>query len=333
MTASAKNAPKRNPPRSAAGRGRGRMENVAALSLRALGLTSLVCLAALCAAAVEAPAPVNSVDELQAWRAAREARLRSETGWLTVSGLFWLGPGSNGFGSGQHNPIRLPSSVPAQAGTIEFADGQARYRLAAGVSATLDDKPAPAEGLLKPDTSGSPNVLALGPVSFFVIERGGRFGVRVKDKDSAARRDFKGLEWYPPDAAYRVSARFVAYDAPRELKVVNVLGQVESMKSPGYAEFSLRGRRLRLEPVLEEPDAEEYFFIFRDLTSGHGTYAAGRFLYAPRPQDGTLLLDFNKAYSPPCAFTRYATCPLPPEPNRLDVAIEAGERFQGAHSN
>lgn len=305
------------------------MENVSAISLRAFWLCPLLCLAALCGAAAEAPAAVGPEDEQLAWRAARETRLRSETGWLTVSGLFWLKPGSNDFGSGKHNPIRLPDSVPGRAGTIEFVGGKARYRLARGVSATLDDKPAPPEGLLQPDTSGSPSVLALGPVSLFLIERGGRHGVRVKDKDSAARRDFKGLEWYPPDGAYRVSARFVAYDAPRELKIVNVLGQLEGMQSPGYAEFNLRGRTLRLEPVLEEPDAEEYFFIFRDLTSGHGTYAAGRFLYSPRPQDGTLLLDFNKAYSPPCAFTRYATCPLPPEQNRLDVAIEAGERFSG----
>jgi hypothetical protein len=284
-------------------------------------------------AVAQSPAPsATHADEVLAWRAARETRLRSETGWLTLTGLFWLKPGENAFGSDQHNPIRLPASAPSRAGVIEFSEGQARYRLAKGVAATLDDQPAPSEGLLRSDQDGSPNVLGLGPLTFFVIQRGDRHGVRVKDRDSAARRDFKGLEWFPVDESYRLTARFVPYDPPRELAVPNILGQVERLPSPGYAEFTLQGRAFRLEPVLEEPDAQELFFIFRDLTAGHGSYAAGRFLYAALPKDGTLVLDFNKAYSPPCAFTRYATCPLPPEQNRLDVAIQAGERFSGPHA-
>ncbi len=269
--------------------------------------------------------------ELAAWRAEREAKLRSDTGWLTVAGLFWLEPGRTRFGSGPDCPVRLPPSAPAQAGELELAAGRARYTLAQGVAATIDGRPAPLEGALRADRESQPTVLAFGPVTLFVIQRGERVGVRVKDRESAARLGFEGLEWYPASEQWRVEARFVPHRAPRTVAVPNVLGQVQEMPSPGYVVFSVRGRELRLDPVLEAPDADELFFIFRDATTGHTTYAAGRFLYTPLPRDGRVVLDFNKAQNPPCAFTPWATCPLPPKQNRLDAAIEAGERHTGRH--
>lgn len=280
--------------------------------------------------ATETPAE-GYLQEIAAWRAERETRLRSETGWLTLAGLFWLEPGRTRFGSGADCPVRLPASAPAHAGELEFSEGHTRYALAEGVEATFDGRPAPRQGELRSDHEGEPTVLAFGPVTFHVIQRGQRVGVRVKDRESAVRRQFAGLEWYPASEAWRVEARFIPYDSPRTVAVPNILGQVEQMASPGRVVFSLQGRELRLDPVLEEPDADELFFIFRDATTGHTTYAAGRFLYAPLPKDGRVLLDFNKAYNPPCAFTPWATCPLPPKQNRLDLAIEAGERHRGKH--
>lgn len=279
------------------------------------------------------PAPAEEGgyrDQVERWRAQREERLKADGGWLTVTGLFWLHEGVNTFGSAPANEIVLPPGAPAHAGAFELRQGKVALRLQAGVSATVQGQPV-TERELKGDGSGSPDVVSLGRLTLHVIERGRRFGIRLKDMDSAARREFKGLSWFPVDESYRVTARFVSYALPRSLAIPNILGEVEMMRSPGYAEFTLQGKPQRLEPVLESPEALELFFIFRDQTAGKETYPAGRFLYAALPRDGTLVLDFNKAYSPPCAFTRFATCPLPPKGNRLEVRVAAGERSHGHH--
>jgi hypothetical protein len=153
----------------------------------------------------------------------------------------------------------------------------------------------------------------------------------MKDKQSPLLEEFTGLRWFPVREEYRVNSRFVPYSSPKKVPVPNILGQVEQLPSPGYVVFTVGGKEVRLDPVLEEPDATELFFIFRDQTAGKETYPAGRFLYTPMPKDGALVLDFNKAFSPPCAFTPYATCPLPPRQNRLAVRIEAGEMRSGHH--
>jgi hypothetical protein len=274
--------------------------------------------------------------DIEAWRQAREQRLRGADGWLTLAGLHWLKPGQQRLGSAPGTEVTLPASAPAHAAEVTLDGGQVRFQLAPGVSATLDDAPAPVSGILRPDSQGEPSRLAFGPVSLYVIERGGRHGLRIKDRDHTARREFKGLEWFPIDPAYRVNARLRPHPGPRRVRVPNVLGQVEEMRSPGVAEFTLAGRRLKLVPVLED-GSDELFFILRDATSGRSTYGGGRFLYAAPPaagSDGTFVLDFNKAYSPPCAFTPYATCPLPPPENRLGLALEAGEKHAaGAHAD
>ena len=249
--------------------------------------------------------------EIAQWRQNREATLKADGGWLTVAGLFWLKEGTNTIGTGGANDIVLPAG-PATFGAIDLHHGK--------VTVT---RGAPAREL-KPD---SPDVLKVDRLSLFVIKRGDRFGIRLKDPDSEYRRSFHGLEYYAANEAYRVTARFVA--EPKKIPILNVLGQTEESDCPGYALFHLGGQELKLYPIFEEPGAKELFYIFKDQTSGKETYGAGRFFYSDLPKDGKVVLDFNKAYNPPCSFTPYATCPLPPPENRLPVRVEAGEKKYG----
>ncbi len=268
--------------------------------------------------------------DVERWRTQREDRLKADGGWLTVTGLFWLKDGVNSFGSAPANDIVLPAGVPGRAGVFELRQGKVTVRLQPSVTAAVGGEPFVSREM-KTDRDGSPDVLTIARVSMHVIQRGQRFGVRLKDMDAAARRQFTGLSWFPVDESYRVTARFVPYAPPRPLSVPNILGEIEEMRSPGYALFTLEGKEVRLEPVLESPGAQELFFIFRDTTAGKETYPAGRFLYSSLPRDGSVVLDFNKAYNPPCAFTRFATCPLPPRSNKLDIRIAAGEKDYGHH--
>jgi uncharacterized protein (DUF1684 family) len=268
--------------------------------------------------------------EIEQWRKGREARLAAEGGWLSVVGLDWLGEGENRFGSDSKNPVVFPAGKgPAVAGRLVLAAGKVTLKPEAGAGLTVNGEPA-AERVLKTDGEAKPDVLRLGTLTFHVIKRGDRFGVRLKDSASPGRVSFKGVPAFPVKAPFRVEGTFVAYDPPKEIPIVNVLGAVELMKCPGKAVFKLGGRKLSLEPVLE-PGAEELFFIFRDATSGQQTYPGGRFLYAALPKDGKVVLDFNKAVNPPCAFTAFATCPLPPRQNWLKAPVLAGEKTYGAH--
>ncbi len=265
-----------------------------------------------CAIAVAAFAASPSYRaELSAWHEAREAELRSDTGWLTVAGLFWLRPGANTFGRESSNNIVITDG-PGRAGAFILQQGRV-LTMIGGVRREL-----------RPDTTDRVRV---GRLNLFIIRRGNRYGVRLKDPQSEFRQEFRGIDCFPPNEAYRITARFVA--EPRKIPVLDVIGETQNMESPGYAEFELNGQQMRLYPVLETSNAKQLFFVFRDLTSGHETYGAGRFLDADMPRDGKVVLDFNKAYNPPCAFTPYATCPLPPKENRLPVRIEAGEQNYG----
>ncbi len=273
------------------------------------------------------------LEEIEKWRTQRETRLKSDTGWLTVAGLFWLKEGDNRFGTAPENDIVLPEgSAPPRAGVFLLQQGRCSVTIEPGVAATLQGNPAPlTTASLRDDTQPEPEVLEMGRLRMFVIKRGERFAIRMRDLDSQMRKEFTGLHWYPIEESWRVTARFEPFDAPREIPVPNILGETEKMPSPGVVRFELRGRSLSLQPVMETPGARQLFFIFKDTTAGKATYGAGRFLYADLPADGKVVLDFNKAYTPPCAFTPYATCPLPPEGNRLDIPIEAGELNYGTH--
>jgi uncharacterized protein (DUF1684 family) len=274
----------------------------------------------LMAMTVAAQTPYQS--EIQRWREKRETELKSENGWLTVVGLFWLKEGRNRIGTDSANEIVLPAgTAPKKVGVIDFQQGKTILRIEKDVKVSVNDKPV-TEFELQAAKKGKPDTVQIGDVSFFVIKRGDKYGVRVKNKNSRERSGFEGLKYFSAQEAFRINARYIAYDKPKEIEIVNIIGDVSKMESPGYVVFALNGKEYRLEPVTED---KQLFFIFRDLTSGKTTYPAGRFLYADLPKDGTVVLDFNKAINPPCAFTSFATCPLPPPQNHLKVAVEAGE--------
>lgn len=268
--------------------------------------------------------------QIQKWRMEQEAELKADDGWLTLAGLFWLKEGENRIGSDTANDIVLPeSAAPARLGVLEFHNGNVTLRVAGGAGVTLNNQMVTTRQL-QSDEQQKPDVLHLGSLSFHVIKRGARYGVRVKDLNSRARREFSERRWYPVNESYCLTADFVAYDPPREIDIINKLGDVIKMKSPGAAVFKLKGNEYRLDALDEEG---KLFFVFSDRTNGKATYGAGRFLYADPAKDGKVILDFNKAINPPCAFTLFATCPLPPRQNRLKTAIEAGELNYHSASN
>ena len=283
------------------------------------------------AASAPPPEPPASAEasfarEWENWRRDREERLRSETGWLSLVGLHWLKPGANPFGSDPASAVPLPERAPAKAGVLILDGETVRVTTAQGSGVTLNGGPlAPGTAReLKTDATGAPDVLKVGTITFHVIRRGERLGVRVKDAESPVRRDFEGIESFPASSRWRITADFSP--APKDVEIATVLGTTEVMKCPGVVSFRVDGQEVSLEPVIEDPDDPQLFFMFRDRTSGKETYGSGRFLYADMPKDGKVVLDFNRATNPPCAFTAFATCPLPPRSNWLPVRIEAGEK-------
>jgi len=265
-------------------------------------------------------------NQIEHWQRERLAALTADDGWLTVAGLFWLKEGRNTIGAGAGNQILLPKgSAPAMLGAFEFHNGATSFEAAPGADVSVNGKPA-VSSPLRSDVSGNPDVIRVRDLAMYVIRRGKRFGIRLKDKNSKMRREFAGLKYFPIDERYRLTGKFVAYGPSKKIKVPDILGDIADEPCPGYAEFSLNGQTLRLEPIVEDG---LLFFIFKDQTSGKETYPAGRFLYAEMPHDGEVILDFNKAYNPPCAFTPFATCPLPPSQNHLPLRIQAGELRYG----
>jgi uncharacterized protein len=263
----------------------------------------------------------------EAWRAKRLESLRREDGWLTLVGLFWLEEGENTFGSDPSNRIVFPSGkAPTRMGSILLRGGVVSVSVDPRVEVTREGKFI-TQMRLQTDAGGAqPTVLKHGSLSFYVIERGKRMAVRVKDSQAQARRNFHGIETFPYQERLRIQARFEPYDPPRMIPVPNVLGTRDEEKSPGALVFEWDGKTYRLEPVLEEGETD-LFVIFGDATNGSTTYGGGRFLYAKPPDtQGRTVLDFNRSYNPPCVFTPYATCPLPPKQNRLPISIEAGEK-------
>lgn len=274
------------------------------------------------------------------WRAQREQRLAREDGWLTLVGLHWLTPGETAFGAAEGLPLRLEApGIPARAGVLILKDGTVRLRTAQGAPVTVNGAPpaaeaARADGLpLRDDAEGKPDVVGVGRLRFYVIRRAGtHLGVRIKDPEAPTRTQFKGLAWYPLDPRARVTARFIRYDRPREIEIGTATGDSEKATVPGELVFTWDGKEQRLLPFGEAES--DLFLVFNDATSGIETYGAARFLDVPAPKDGTAIVDFNRAYNPPCVFTPFATCPLPPRENRLKVPIRAGEKKYegpGAH--
>jgi hypothetical protein len=261
----------------------------------------------------------NYQQEVERWRAEHQKKLAAEDGWLTVVGLDWLKEGENRVGADPSSEVVLPpGSAPQRVAVIRLHAGKAVLHPTPGIPLTLNGKPA-TEATLREDD----DILAINHLKFYVIRRGDRTGIRLKDNDSATRKHFQGLTWYPVDPAWRIQAKFTAWTTAHSLGFHNTIGQEETEPSPGYVTFQKDGREFRLEAMLDEG---KLFFVLRDETSGKTTYGASRFLYAEQAQNGVVWLDFNQAENPPCAFTAFATCPLPPPQNRLALAITAGEK-------
>jgi uncharacterized protein (DUF1684 family) len=270
-------------------------------------------------------------EEIAKWRADRLKDLNSDDGWLTLVGLLWLKPGQNSIGSDGSNDLILPQgTAPGRVGSILLENDTLKITVNPGVSVISDGKPVESMAL-KTDSDPKPTVLNIGTLSFYGIKRGTKYGLRVKDKESPARTHFVGLEYYPTDPNWRIAAKFEPYKPAKPIPIVNVLGMVQDMPSPGAVVFDLGGKTYRLDTIGGD-DTKPLFIVFADTTTGRATYGAGRFLDTDPPKDGSVVVDFNKAYNPPCAFTTFATCPLPPKQNHLSVAVTAGEKkYAGSH--
>jgi uncharacterized protein (DUF1684 family) len=248
--------------------------------------------------------------------------------WLPLAGLFWLKPGANTFGAADDNAIVLPSG-PAHAGTFQLQGADVSVELLSGVAAKIGGKDD-TKAQLQADVTGHPTVIELGALRMHLIKRGARLGIRVKDLNSAAVRNYAGPVFFPLDMDYRVTATFVASDGKKTVDVPNVLGDVTTTPISGEVHFKLNGQDLTL-TALGGDSAKGLTFVINDLTSKTDTYPGGRFLDTDPVVDGKVVLDFNRAYSPPCAVTPYATCPLAPKENRLQVAVPAGEKYVRKH--
>ncbi len=284
---------------------------------------------ALAAAAGGAPDPAAETRAVEQWRAARVAELTSDTGWLTLVGLFWLDTGDNSFGRAPSNRLVLNHpALAARAGKFVVTAAGVRFQANRGSGITHAGQPVSSLELAA-DTAGDPTVLSSGSLRFFLIERSGRLGVRVRDIDSPRRREFAPIDYYPIDPDWAFDARFEPYEPHRRIRIVNILGLEQEMDCPGALLFNRDGREWRLDAVLEDPKDQTLFVMFGDRTNGEGTYGGGRFLHVPLPSGGRTRVDFNEAYNPPCAFNDFATCPLPPEQNKLPLRIESGEKVYG----
>lgn len=291
-------------------------------------LLRLPLLAALLAGAACAADPAAYRQEIDAWHAQRVERLTRADSWLALIGRHPLEVGVWTVGSSAGNAIRLAAG-PANLGTItRTGDNSVTFALADGVAGTIDgttERSAP----LAYGRDAKPTYVRAGTINFYILESRGRLFLRVRDSESPRRRNFAGIERFPVDPVWRIVADWVPFDPPRQIPITNVVGVTENASCPGKAVFTIGGRTLELLPVQEAP-GERLFFILTDTTAGEETYEASRFLYSDLPQDGKVVLDFNQLYNPPCAFTPFTTCPLPPKENRLPIPVRAGEKkYQG----
>ena len=295
-------------------------------------LAALLCFFARTSAAAQS---ADWQKEIAAWREQHAAELQKPDGWLALAGLEWLDPGDNSFGYAPDNKIHMPAGAPAHLGVLHI-DGE-EVTLRPPVASfprgfLVDGKPAQPQTLhVDPDHDKNDPRMTIGALNFYVIKRGERFALRIKDAKSAALTGFHGLKWYPPNAKYRVTARWIPYSPQKTLTIATLIGTSYTAQIPGSAEFALDGKAYRIDPILEDPAVAKLFFVLRDTTSASTTYGACRFLYTAFPahgldNPGDLVLDFNRLENPPCAYTPYATCPLPPKQNRLPIPLPVGER-------
>ncbi len=279
----------------------------------------------------DAPPPIDPTytTEIEATWAEREARLTADDGWLTLTGLFWLEPGANIVGTAPDAAVRLPDGADVVGSLHLGPDGEVTLLPSPDAGLTVNDEPA-VEQPLKVDATGSLDILRSGRALFYLIVRGDRVGARVKDPEAPTREAFEGLDHFPVNPTLLITARLEPYPKPRDVSIPTVIGEPSMMLAPGLLHFEIDGQAVTLEPYISTPDDTNLFLVFRDGTSGNTTYGAGRFLGAELIEGSSeVVLDFNLATNPPCAFTPFATCPLPPPENTIFVAIEAGEKYSG----
>jgi uncharacterized protein (DUF1684 family) len=273
--------------------------------------------------------PPDYRDQMVAWQHHREEGLRSPTGWLTLAGLFWLKDGDSTIGSGTTSDFLLPNDAPNQVGIFHVSGKEVKFTSLMGSAVTLNGKPLHGAVTLKHDEDeDKSDKIDAGSIEFYVIDRDQRMAVRVKDRNSQILKNFKGTEFFPINPDFRFEAKFI--EKREKVPVPNVLGKTNMEESPGLVEFTYQGKTFQMRALYE---GKTLFFVFRDLTSKKETYQGGRMVNTPLPENGKVILDFNRAYNPPCTFTPYATCELPLKENILPVRIEAGElRYGSGHS-
>lgn len=285
----------------------------------------MTCLTSL---AVCGQADSSYVKDIDAWHAKRIHDLKAPNGWLNLVGLYWLGDGKNTFGSGKQNAIVFAAgTVPASAGYFERSGDVVRLIVTGDAPMTIDGTPVKQAVIFNKDSVRQP-VVACGNLRFTIIRRGDKLGIRLRDLQSRQLTTFTDIQRYPPDTAWRISAVLYSPSNPTDIAITNVIGQTTLQKSPGKLVFSYQNRQYSLEALEEDG---KLFIVFADGTSGRTTYHSGRFLLVPMPGSpgDSTVIDFNKAYNPPCAFTPFATCPLPPRENVLPIDVEAGEKDSG----
>ena len=266
--------------------------------------------------------------EVMEWRAGRLERLLKPTGYLTQVGLFWLEDGRYSVGSAEDSAIRLPASAAPAVGEISVSDGTVLMTVSDGVTVTHEGQPVSSIEM-PADTSGELVMLEHGSIAWSVIERGGKLAIRVRDYEHPWIDTFGPLPYYDIAPRWRLEGVLRHYDEPREITVNTVIeGFQQHPVAPGVVEFEIDGTRYELEPTLS---GDLLFFVFGDETNRGETYGAGRYLYVDLPgEDGKLTIDFNRSYSPPCAFNDFSTCPVASPRNRLPIRIEAGEKYDPA---
>jgi uncharacterized protein len=262
------------------------------------------------------------------WRQEVDNNLRRENGWLALAGLFWLRKGTNLIGSDRESDIRLPKRAPARLGTFEFDGNNVTLSVEASLPVEVNGV-ATTSALLDADQEDVPSFITFHDMRMVVVRRSKGVGIRIWDNTREERSTFPPRQWYPVKEKFRIPATYTRYETPRVVKMPDILGAILDEPMQGFVSFDLYGRKHKL--MVEELPDRRLFIQFMDLTNSNPTYPSGRYHYTDAHENGKVVVDFNKAYSPPCAFTEFATCTFPPQENRLDVAIEAGEIFPGTH--
>jgi uncharacterized protein (DUF1684 family) len=266
------------------------------------------------------------LNEINHWHQRRIENLKKENGWLNLVGLYWLKNGENKFGSAADNDIVFPDNAPKHIGTFILEDSIVTFQTLPEVKVLFNDLVVD-EMQMQNDLTENPTILKLGSLRFFIVQRGEKYGVRLRDLDAPLVKKFTGIERFPVDTIWRIEAEFKPYNPPKKIFIPNILGDTEEELISGQLVFNIENKKYSLDPI---DSGNRFFIIFADETNGESTYGAGRFLYTDKPDStGKVIIDFNKAYNPPCAFTKYATCPLPPEENRLAIKITASEKNFG----